>query len=308
MPTLQRIYREYCDTVLVQVRSGEATARSLALLVEPYGRRSVETVGSELVERRLHEIAETAPVHAKRIRSYTRSFFKWMAERGWVTEDPTAGVYIDAPDRVRGRQLSLDEVVMIWRASDALSERLAYGARLLILTAASRQQVAAMRLSEFQRDPVQGSIYWQASVPLEGRGEARRLLLPSLTCQIVEAAVANRNPSGEFILSRAGKTPLDGWSKAKRELDAELARRRDGGLSEPWWLNDLRTSFPALAIEHAGVDAMVAEACLGRTSRYSNPDTKLWLQASVMDEHVSEALAAWDDVLRKTMRLAKKRS
>ena len=108
--------------------------------------------------------------------------------------------------------------------------------------------------------------------------------------------------------SRTGNTPLDGWSKAKRALDEELALRTRRGQFEPWWLNDLRTSFPGLAVGHAGVDPMVAEGRLGRLSRFGSTQAKLWAQSNAMAEQASAALAVWDAVLANELKLARRRS
>jgi integrase len=308
MPTLQRLYRDYCDAVLVSQRSGKATARSLGLLIEPLGRVQAASVRRDHVARRLEEIAETAPVHAKRILSYARAFFAWASAHSEMEEDPTWGIYIPVEDRARGRQLTLKEVLMIWRAADVLGERLAYAVRLLILTAAPRQQVSGLRLSELERDTVRGRLEWRPTALKELRGEAPPIVLSPMAREIVEAAVVGRRPDGEFILSRTGKTPLDGWSKAKRALDEELARMKGRGQFEPWWLNDLRMSFPALAVEHAGVDPIVAEARLGRVSRFWHPDDKMWVQFHSTAEMASQALADWDAVLARELGIAKAQS
>jgi hypothetical protein len=308
MPTLQRLYRDYCDTVLSSQRSGKATARSLGLLIGPLGRLQAASVRRGHVARRLEEIAETAPVHAKRILSYARPFFDWASVQIEMEENPTWGIYLPTQDRARGRQLTLDEVLMVWRATDVLGQRLAHAVRLLILTAAPRQQVGGFRLSELERDTVQDRFTWRPTALTELREDVPPIVLPPLAREIVEAAVVGCASGGEFMLSRTGKTPLDGWSKAKRALDEELARRTRRGQFESWWLNDLRTSFPALAVEHAGVDPPIAEARLGRVSRFWHPDDKLWVQFHSTAELASQALAAWDAVLAHELKIAKRRS
>lgn len=306
MPTLKRLLRDYYREVLIHQRRGEATARSLALLIEPFERAPAHSIGADQIASRLEEIAVTAPVHAKRTLSYARGFFEWALAKEAITEVPTWHVFLDIQERARHRQLTLDEVVMIWRATEVLSERLAGAFRLMILTAAPRQQVGAMRLDELERDPASELWEWRPTALKERRGNAPAIVLPPLAQEIVDAAIIGRRPGGEFILSRTGRTALSGWSKAKRALDQQLALQSQRGQFEPWWLNDLRMSFPALAAEHAGVDPAVAEACLGRVSRFWRPDDKIWMQFSSTAKQASRALADWDAVLARELNLARR--
>jgi hypothetical protein len=124
------------------------------------------------------------------------------------------------------------------------------------------------------------------------------VVLPPLAASILAEALQRPRPAGAtHLFSRKGHSAVDGWSKAKKRLDSLIAQSSAGPL-EPWRINDIRTSFPQLAADEAGIDFMVAEACLWRISRvFSGRGAKIWARSEHMMEMRSEALATWEQVL-----------
>jgi hypothetical protein len=296
MTTVGRLFLDYRLQVLAGQAAGEATGKSLAHLLEPMGQMHIEAVSQEDIVHGLERIAAHAPVHADRIQSHARAFFSWAIGREIIHDNPARGLPPVKVSTVRGRQLSLDEMILIWHAAGVLNPRLTHAVRLLILTAAQRDQVGGIRLGELKRHSDTGAFVWGPSGKSVDDGEPLQVVLPPLAGAIVETAILQRCQGGDFILSRGGNSPIDGWSKAKRTLDDEL-RRISPEAFEPWWINDLRLSFPLLASQYAGVDPQVAEGRLGRISRFGNPRTREWSRSAAMAEEASEALADWDKLL-----------
>jgi hypothetical protein len=68
--------------------------------------------------------------------------------------------------------------------------------------------------------------------------------------------VIDADEPSNFVFSVNGRTPFDGWSKAKARLDRKLA------LNEPWQLRDLRRTSRTL-MSRKKVPMEIAERCLG---------------------------------------------
>ncbi|MBV8849681.1 MAG: hypothetical protein JOZ16_08885, partial [Methylobacteriaceae bacterium] len=46
----------------------------------------------------------------------------------------------------------------------------------------------------------------------------------------------------DFVFTTTGKSPISGFSRARRLLDAKITEARDGALLSPWRLHDFRRS------------------------------------------------------------------
>jgi integrase len=112
----------------------------------------------------------------------------------------------------------------VWHATGTLGK---YGTavRLLILTAARRAEIFALRWSEI--DLAAGAINLPA-----GRnkvGQARRIHLSPMAVELLAALPRD----GPFVFGRSGRSTFGGSSYAKRRLDREAA-------VADWRLHDLR--------------------------------------------------------------------
>jgi hypothetical protein len=99
-------------------------------------------------------------------------------------------------------------------------------------------------------------------------------------------------PGSNLLFSTTGATPISGWSRAKRRLDAQIEQQSSHQL-EPWRLNDLRSSFEHIVQQDCGRDRLVVERCLGRISAFTDPLSREWASSDAMQSEVDAALAAW---------------
>jgi hypothetical protein len=98
--------------------------------------------------------------------------------------------------------------------------------------------------------------------------------LSAMARTIVNAVpIIDADQAEDFVFSVNGRTPYDGWSKAKDRLDKKLlaalrVEAKQAGLQpakvelKPWQLRDLRRTARTL-MSRAGVTTEIAERCLG---------------------------------------------
>src|SRR5262249_31644237 len=149
----------------------------------------------------------------------------------------------------RDRVLDAGEVSAVWKAAEKTAWPYGPAIRLLILTAARREEIGALRWSEIHGDEIR--------IPGErSKTDGPRTIPLSSTAL---ALIQDLPRVGEYVFSANG-SGLGGWSKAKRAIDATAAKRN--GPLPPWRLHDLRRTA-ATNLQRLGVVLQVVEAVLG---------------------------------------------
>jgi integrase len=179
-----------------------------------------------------------------------RGIMNWFATRNDDYAPPIVrGMRRTNPkERARSRVLTDDEIRAVWKVAEANGT---FGAlvRLLLLTAQRRDKVVSMRWPDIAIDGT-----W--SIPAEARekGTAGELLLPPAALDIIRAQPhLGDNP---YVLAGRANGHINGYSKAKRRLDARLP-----GIPQ-WQLHDLRRTARSL-LSRAQVRPDIAERVLG---------------------------------------------
>jgi len=153
----------------------------------------------------------------------------------------------------RDRVLSDGELKAVWKAAEKTAWPFGPAIRLLILTAARREEIGALRWSEIHSDEIR--------IPGERSksGEPRIIPLSSTALALIQ----DLHRAGECVFSANG-SGLGGWSKAKRAIDA-TAEEMNGGPLSPWRLHDLRRTT-ATNLQRLGIGLQVVESVLGHVS------------------------------------------
>jgi integrase len=154
-------------------------------------------------------------------------------------------------ERTRSRTLDDDEIRAVWKAAEADGT---FGAlaRLLLLTAQRRDKVVSMKWQDIAMDGT-----WTIRAEAREKGTPGELLLPQAALDIIRAQPhLGENP---YVLAGRGNGHINGFSKAKRQLDAKLPPDMP-----QWQLHDLRRSARSL-LSRAGVRPEIAERVLGHT-------------------------------------------
>jgi len=231
--------------------AGEVTRLLRAHVYPTWGRRAFLSIRRSDVAALLDEVEDD---HGARQADYVlaivRGIMNWYATRHDTFVPPIVrGMRRTNPkERARSRTLSDDEIRAIWRAAESNGT---YGAlvRLLLLTAQRREKVVAMRWQDIAPNGI-----WSIPVEAREKGTAGELALPPTTIDIICAQPKlGDNP---YVLAGRGDGHINGFSKAKRQLDAKL-------LAMPQWqLHDLRRTARSL-LSRAGVRPDIAERVLG---------------------------------------------
>ena len=228
-----------------------------------------------------------APIQSNRALSVMAKMFRWALSEDYVSADPTAGLAKRGAETKRGRVLSDDELARVWRAASELEYPFGPAVRLLVLTGARREEIAALKWSEI------GTAKWRDAIA-RTEGEVPALLLPasraknklehitplSAAAMVVLDSVP-RIGHGDLVFTTNGVTPVSGWSRAKAQID------RLSGVTG-WVLHDLRRCISTWMNE-SGTDPHIAEAVLGHVVKGVGG---VYNKASYLREK-AEALDLW---------------
>ncbi|QPF90658.1 tyrosine-type recombinase/integrase [Bradyrhizobium commune] len=241
------------------------TERYLLVVWKPLHSVSIFAIRRRDMTAQLAEIeAERGAVSAARARSKLSALFNWAIREGYEIEaNPVSGTHRPEAPKSRKRTLTDDEIRDVWAGLDTapdLPECYPRYVRSLLLCAARRNEGASMHSTEFEGD--------LRTIPGERYKTKLDHVIP-LT-DAVKALIGGKphgaNGNSWFVFSTTfGAKAFSGFSKAKRALNTEIARRREAEEREPmpnWTLHDLRRTARSL-MSRAKVPADHAERCLG---------------------------------------------
>jgi len=205
------------------------------------------------------------PVAANNVRAIVRVLFAWAVQRGLIETSPAALVEKPASERARERVLSDTELRLVWRATEALAYPWRPYFRLLICAGQRREETARARWQDLD---VAESV-WLIETNKSHRAHAVPLSRLALTI----LAECPQGPGFVFTTGRRrkpdsagdrGEAPIRGYSAAKSQLDAEIARicaETGEPVPRPWRLHDLRRTATT-AMARIGVPRFVLERVL----------------------------------------------
>ena len=135
-------------------QAGNRTATEVARIMErevlPYiGDGDLASIRKRDIIEIIDRVADRgATVRANRVLAWMRRFLNWCAARDLIDANPAQ--FVEKPSRETRRERVLDdgEIDLIWRALDASPQPFRDGLRLLILTAAMRDEIFGARWSE----------------------------------------------------------------------------------------------------------------------------------------------------------------
>ena len=234
-----------------KLRSGKDIKAAFERLVKPaIGKIGVYEIRRSDVVKMLDSIADTnGLVMADRVLAYTRKAFNWRATRDDDFSPPVAKgmARTKTKERARTRILTDDEIRAIWKAADEGRGPFSAMIKLLLLTAARRNEVAQMRWDE-----IHGANWTLPAARNKTKLDLERPL--SKTAEDILTKLPAIKGS-DYVFTTDGETPISGFSKFKRSFDKAC------GVTE-WTTHDLRRTARSL-MSRAGVNSDHAERCLG---------------------------------------------
>jgi integrase len=230
-----------------------------------------------------------APIRANRI--FAQLMADWAISHGTADRSRTLS-------KARDRVLSDEEIRLAWNAFDSIGWPFGPIGKLLLLTGASRDEIASGRWSEI--DFVTKT--WTIAKERSKKSVAREIPLSEAAMRIIEDLPRAEGGEG-FVFARSDGTAASSFSRDKAAIDQVMldvmkrqAEARGGDPDSvrppaPWTLHHLRRTVAA-NLQRLGVKAEVAAAVLGDGRRSQGAVAGLY----PTHEYVAEkriALAVW---------------
>lgn len=234
-------------------------------------------------------------VAANRYLVYLKMLFGWALDRDIIKTNPTDRIKKPGAERSRERVLSLNDLIVIWKAStraEAESQDIfASIVKLLMLTGQRRTEISAMRWAEIDEDAA--TLTLPPERTKNGREHVVPLSKPALA--ILKARRAEQtatNLETEFVFTSWGKAPFSGYSKGKAALD--LAAPTE----QPWTLHDLRRTMVTRMTDDLHIAPHIVEAVINHVSGHKSGVAGTYNRAQYSNER-RRALDAWADYLMR---------
>jgi integrase len=245
--------------------------------------RLIANIGRRDALELIDHIADRGAVTlARRTHAHLHRLFRWAVGRGIIEANPLADLPRPGKPVERDRVLADAELALIWRAAAATEWPFGPLYQLLILTAARKMEIAALRWPEIDGDTIRlnGQRTKNAEphiIPLSRPASAIIKTLP-------------RMAGSELVFTTTGKSCVSGFSKAKTALDAAV-KHNSGHPLPQWRIHDIRRSA-ATGLQRLGVNLQVVEAILGHVSGSRAGIVGVY-QRHRFDDEKRAALEAW---------------
>jgi integrase len=259
------------------------------------GRLPLSSVTRKDVQRLLSGIAEKTPRSANIAHALLRRLFRWSVATGRLDANPISELPPPARNVSRDRVLSDDELRTIWQATGALGWPFGPATRLLILTAARRDEIGEAPWSEFNLD---GALWTLPPARSKNGTEHRAPLAPQTVALLRDLPRIDGSAflfPGRNRRDERGDRPVSGWGMPKQRLDAEIARLRAKDNLPPlasWTFHDFRRSAASWMVD-AGISPTVIDKVLSHRAGISTSDVgRIYMRADMLPQRAA-ALAAW---------------
>jgi integrase len=231
-----------------------------------------------------------AEIQANRSLAYLRACFNWLVERGRLGGSPLTGMKPPTREQARDRFLNDDELRWLWRACEAVGWPFGPLVRLLILTAQRRDEVAALERSEIDLD----KRIWTMPREKAKNNRAHDVQLSLAAVKVLDSVPA---VGPRFVFTCTGSTPVSGFSRAKRRIDAAMLAAKRSELGEKtdpiphWTLHDLRRTA-ATGMAQLNFPPHVVDKVLNHVSGTIRGVAAVYNRFEYLDERRA-ALEAW---------------
>lgn len=226
---------------------------------------------------------EPSENRARHMYSALSRMFSWLVERRRVKSNPVGSVHKPGAPAKGERILTDAELIWVWKACAELPKPFGAAIRLMLLTAARKNEMAGMARSELGADGT-----WTLPGSRTKNSRVHLLPLPPLAL----ALLAEVNTPGDLIFSTNLRSRISGWSKTKKRLDEAVQRLAGSEVRIPnWTLHDLRRTA-ASGMASIGVQPHVIEEILNHISGHKRGVAGLYNQYSYFEEKRA-ALLHW---------------
>jgi integrase len=234
---------------------------------------------------------EPSEPRARAMHSALSVLFGWLVERRLVASSPLANLTRPSPPAARERVLAENEIKKFWRATAKLPEPFASALQIMLLTGQRRDEVNEMTRNELSDDLAT----WSLPGTRTKNKRPHIVPLPPLARDIISARLAAGkqlhdmvNAKGnQLVFTTTGTTPISGWSKMKKRLDALMPG------TPPWVIHDLRrTAVTGMA--ELGIEPHVIELIVNHVSGHKAGIAGIYNRSEQMPSRRA-ALERWAD-------------
>ena len=296
-----RLLDLYDKRRLVQLRKGRVIRRALDAALKGLRHREARSLTRRDISAAVDDVADRcANPRQPDVLAYAKAFFGWAVGRGYLDTNPAAGISKPTREVTRERTPSLIEIAEIWRAADGLGYPFEPVVKLLVLTAARRDEIGGMRVAELELADDLSEGCWTLPSVRSKNGRAIRTPLCAGATDILAKAVEAKPVDGPYVFSTTGVSAVSGWSRAKNRIDKAIGEARlKTGVTEPmehWRFHDLRRSFATHACDLLQIDPAVADRCLNHVGASTTSTTSTVSRIYARNEMYAqrrEALTKW---------------
>jgi len=229
-------------------------------LVAAWADRPVRSITPRDVKELITRLKLRAPWEARNTWTHVVQIFKSAVFEELIEASPAASLdkrmlFKNARLAPRQRVLTDAELRALWRASEGLGYPYCQFYRLLVLTGGRVSEVAHARWREIDL----GARLW--TIPAE-RYKSDAVHLVPLSGQAVSVLEAlPRLAACEFLLTTTGTVPINGFSKAKAQLDIAMSDELGGDVAH-FVNHDIRRTFRT-RLSELRVPDPISELCIG---------------------------------------------
>ena len=228
-------------------------------------------------------VGRTAPTQANRVLAFTKRFFNWCVSRDLLDVSPANGIAKFSNEVSRDRVLNESELEKVLNATFKLPYPFGPLFRILLMTGQRLNEVSGLTWSEINMP----SATWK--IP-RGRAKNKSGHLVHLSQPVLEELERLREISRhDLIFTTTGKTPVSGFSRAKRQLDSLSG-------VEDWRLHDLRRTFATVATEKLGFQPVIVDRILNHISGSVKGVAAVYQRGEYLEQR-RIALDAWGHYL-----------
>jgi integrase len=273
---------------IVRANTYVADHRYLTAYSKPLRGLPIDAIDRRLIAARLSEIVSAHGVtSAARARQALSAFFSWAIREGVATQNPVIGTTDPGAQlRSRDRVLTGAELRAIWLACE--EDDFGRIVRLLMLTAARRDEIGGLRRSELDLE--------RGTLNIPGRRTKNhhplQLTLPSAAVSILRSTAPREERDTVF---GGGNGGFNAWSYATLGLRARIVEMQ-GSQIAPWRLHDIRRTV-ATGMAELGIQPHIIEAVINHRSGHKAGVAGIYNRATYEPEK-KRALAIWADHLQ----------
>jgi integrase len=272
-------------------KSYAETQRYLERAWQPLHEHAIDAITRQNIVAAIDDLArDNGKVAADRARLALSGLYAWGIDRGYCDTNPTMSIKARAQQSSRSRVLTEVELVAVWNA--CLDDDHGRIVRLLILTGQRKTEIADLEWVEINTDKR------QIELPETRTKNGRAHIVPLSDEVLAILSGVERKEGRDFVFGK-GAGGFSGWSKAKGELDARIAKSRTqaghkAGVKPmaAWTLHDLRRSFITHVSDRGLAPPHIAEALINHISGHKGGVAGIYNKAQYLSER-RQALEVW---------------